>query len=76
MSWDREGQSVSFKYLDTFPVSGKVSSSRVMYGGDVQHLVELDQPIEIWNSVRNYLLVRESVLRRNMTFIANELLNR
>ena len=44
MSWDREGQSVSFKYLDTFPVSGKVSSSRVMYGGDVQHLVELDQP--------------------------------
>lgn len=64
MSWDREGQSVSFKYLDTFPVSGKVSSSRVMYGGDVQHNIELDELTKIWNSVRNYLLVRESELRR------------
>ena len=64
MSWDREGQSVSFKYLDIFPVSGRVSSSRVMYGGNVQHLVELDVPTKIWNSVRNYLLVRESELRR------------
>ena len=64
MSWDREGQSVSFKYLDIFPVSGKVSSSRVMYGGDVQHNIELDVPTKIWNSVRNYLLVRESELCR------------
>lgn len=62
MGWDREGEYVSFKYLDIFDVSGKISSSRVMYGGDVQHTVELAVPTKIWNTVRKCVLVRESEL--------------
>ena len=68
MSWDREGQSVAFKYIDIFPVFGRVSSSRVMYGEDVRHTVELFQPTKIWGKLRKRLLVRESELVINNIF--------
>ena len=42
--WNREGQAVSFLYKGSVPCSGKVTSSRVLYGGDVQHTVILDVP--------------------------------
>jgi len=44
--WNLEGMHVTGTYLGDFPVSGYVESSRVKYGGGVQHTVILDEPIK------------------------------
>lgn len=46
--WDLEGMWVDGAYLGEFTVSGKVLNSRVKYGGGVQHLILLDNPIEVY----------------------------
>ena len=46
MSWNLEGMWVSAVYMGEYPVSGRVESSRVRYGGEVQHTVVLDTPIQ------------------------------
>jgi hypothetical protein len=50
--------------METFPVAGLVTLSRVKYGGDVQHTVVLDEPIKIYGPE-----VRERVLldHKNVT---------
>jgi predicted RNA-binding protein len=60
--WDREGQRVSGVYLTGDLVVGTVQSSRVKYGGVVQHTVLLDQPKEIMGSVRETLALNEDDL--------------
>lgn len=60
--WNREGQAVSFLYKGSVPCSGKITSSRVLYGGDVQHTVILAVPTEIRGYVRNVVCVQESDL--------------
>ena len=51
-SWNLEGLRVRGNYLDTFPVEGRVTLSRVAYGGRVEHTILLDTPIEIYGSIR------------------------
>lgn len=60
--WDREGEEVVFKYHRSVPCSGKITSSRVLYGGNVQHTVLLDSPVEIRGYVRNIVCVQETDL--------------
>ena len=60
--WNREGQAVSFLYKGSVPCSGKITSSRVLYGGDVQHTVMLDVPTEIRGYIRNVVCVQETDL--------------
>jgi hypothetical protein len=55
--WDHTGWHCSGKYLNLFPFSGMIESSRVKYGGKVQHTVLLDSPIEVYNSVRDVILM-------------------
>jgi len=44
MSWNLEGMRVKGLYLDgDQPVSGKVTLSRVCYGGSVSHHIKLDK---------------------------------
>jgi hypothetical protein len=43
--WNLEGMQVKGTYLEEVPVSGRVTLSRVAYGGDVQHHIKLDQGI-------------------------------
>lgn len=50
--WILEGQRVRGMYLETFPVEGIVTASRVCYGTSVKHTVALDTPMEIYGSVR------------------------
>lgn len=57
MSWNLEGQRVHGLYLNKFPYAGVVSESRVKYGGQVQHTVELDETITVFGSLRNHVLV-------------------
>lgn len=50
MSWNKEGQLITAMYQGQ-RVQGTVESSRVKYGGAVQHLVMLDKPILLaWRS--------------------------
>ena len=50
MSWNLEGKRIYAKYHGVFVV-GVVESSRVKYGGKVQHTVNLEEPITLrWRS--------------------------
>lgn len=51
MSWNMEGKTVVAKYLGRITCTGVVESSRVKYGGKVQHTVNLDEAITLrWRS--------------------------
>jgi len=68
MSWNKEGQSVIGVYLDMFTVKGKVISSRVKYGGKVQHTVEVDVPIMVYGKPRDTFLLDEEELVAPIAF--------
>ena len=46
MSWNKEGQQITAMYQGQ-QVTGTVESSRLKYGGKVQHLLILDKPIQL-----------------------------
>lgn len=58
MQWQRTGQQLAGLYMQQ-SYSGLVVDSRVKYGGRVQHTVVLDQPIEVFGSRRDQILVDE-----------------
>lgn len=62
MSWNREGQQVAGVYLGAYTVSGRVTESRVRYGGTVQHTVKLDRPVEVFGRTAEILLLDEGDL--------------
>lgn len=62
VSWQREGERVAGVYLNTYPVSGVVTESRVRYGGTVQHTIKLDQPMEVFGREADILLLDEEDL--------------
>lgn len=45
MNWNLEGLAVEGLYLDDIPVKGKVRYSRVKFGGEISHSVELTEPL-------------------------------
>lgn len=45
--WNLEGMQVWGSYLDEVEVSGRVTLSRVAYGGAVQHHIKLDKGLSI-----------------------------
>ena len=55
--WDLTGMKIRGNYMSSFPVTGKVESSRVKYGGGVQHTVVLDKPITVYGSTRERILL-------------------
>lgn len=55
--WNYEGLYVEGKYLESFNVSGKVRTSRVAYGGRVEHMIVLDAPIEVYGAVRDVVII-------------------
>lgn len=57
MSWNLEGMTVSGTYLEQFPVRGKVDLSRVKYGGRVSHHVVLDEPILVFGTMRDRVII-------------------
>ena len=44
--WNLEGMRVKGTYLGDIPVAGKVTHSRVCYGGGVSHQIELDEAFD------------------------------
>jgi hypothetical protein len=63
-NWNLEGLHVTGMYMGEFPVSGRVESSRVKYGGGIQHTVVLDQSVEIYSQVRDRLLLNHENVNR------------
>jgi hypothetical protein len=63
MGWDKTGSFISGLYLDMFPFSGTVTESRVKYGGQVQHTVELVNPIRVFGATRDVILIEENLDR-------------
>ena len=62
MSWCKEGNTVAGMYMGTKLVIGKVTLSRVKYGGSVQHTVELFSPVEIFGTMRSSVLLDDANL--------------
>ena len=58
--WDRKNQVIHGQYLNRYPYSGVVRSSRVMLGGRVQHTVDLFESILVSGCERFTILVEES----------------
>ena len=46
MSWNKEGEQITALYQGQ-EVTGTVESSRVKYGGKVEHLLILEKPIQL-----------------------------
>jgi hypothetical protein len=59
MSWMRDGQKVSGKYMGQ-SFAGIIVSTRTKYGIDIQHKVKLTKPIEVFGEVRSDIFVNES----------------
>lgn len=57
--WNRTNQVVSGIYMG-IPYQGVVASSRVKYGGEVQHTVDLFNPIIVHGDERDCVLLSES----------------
>ena len=57
MYWVLEGKRVNGLYLGLFPYSGTVTASRVKYGGEVQHTIDLDEAIDVYQDTRTHIVV-------------------
>ena len=64
--WNLEGKRVVGKYMGTFVVQGIVELSRVQYGGEVAHHIQLDQPIEVYGAVRERVILEHKYVERVM----------
>ena len=62
MSWNKEGEHVAGVYLGAYTVTGVVQSSRVKYGGKVQHQVILDKPVTVFGRTADVLLIDDEEL--------------
>lgn len=64
MQWNLEGMQVYGTYLDSIPVSGLVVLSRVQYGGNVCHTIQLDEPITVYGAVRERVIIAQQEVSR------------
>ncbi len=55
--WDLEGMIVTGKYIGEFNIIGKVRVSRISFGGDIKHHIDLDTPIEVYGSIRDSVII-------------------
>jgi hypothetical protein len=64
MGWNLEGMVIWARYMGEFDVCGRVESSRVKYGGEVQHTIVLAEPVEIYGQMRDRLLIEHKYVTR------------
>lgn len=57
MNWNLEGLTVTGLYMGTFPVTGRVETSRVKYGGGISHHIVLESPITVYGAVRDRVIL-------------------
>jgi hypothetical protein len=59
--WDLTGLRIHGHYLD-LDVAGIVESSRVAYGGSIKHTVVLDEPLNVYGTVRDRVIVNHELI--------------
>ena len=66
MSWNLEGLTVFGRYMgmESFPVKGKVTLSRVKYGGGVCHYIDLENPLLVYGNLRNRIILEHEFVER------------
>ena len=64
MQWNLEGQRVNGLYMGLFPISGTVDLSRVQYGGEVSHHIQLDEPIKVYGALRDRIILEHKFVNR------------
>ena len=67
MQWNLEGLRIQATYLEEIPVAGRVTLSRVAYGGRVNHHIQLDSPINVYGNVRDSVIVEHATVERVMS---------
>jgi len=60
MGWNKDGSTVKALYLSEYLVTGKVTESRVRYGGSVSYHIDLDEPLFVFGSIREQVIVNEN----------------
>jgi hypothetical protein len=58
-----DGQRVIGMYMGDIAVSGVVRVSRVTYGGNMSHHVTLDNPINVFGSVRDSVILESDCVK-------------
>lgn len=64
MNWNLQGMRINGLYMGLFPISGMVDLSRVKYGGEVSHHVQLDQPIKVYGAMRDRVILEHKFVNR------------
>jgi hypothetical protein len=64
MGWNLEGMTIWARYLDEYDIYGRVESSRVKYGREIQHTVVLAEPMVIYGQLRDRVLVEHKSVSR------------
>ena len=64
MNWDLTGMTIWARYMGEFDVYGVVESSRVKYGGEVQHTIRLPEPMNIYGRMADRLLIESKYVTR------------
>ena len=64
--WNLENMYVSGKYMGEFPIIGKVRLTRVKYGGGISHHIDLVNPIEIYGSIRDSVILNHNEIETVM----------
>ena len=64
MNWNLEGKRVNGLYIGLFPVVGKVKLSRVKYGGEVSHHIQLETPIKVYGAMRERVILEHKFVNR------------
>lgn len=64
--WNYEGLKISGLYLSEFPVVGTVNLSRVAFGGDVRHYIDLDEPLSLpfCKELRNSVILNHNQIEQ------------
>lgn len=73
-NFDRKGQWVIAKYLDSAWVTGMVMETRVKYGGKVQHTIISDSPTYVGEELREagstFLVIEDDVSEAQIVEVA------
>jgi hypothetical protein len=59
MGWNKDGSTIKALYLSEYMVTGVVTESRVRYGGTVSYHIDLTEPLYVFGSVREQVIVDE-----------------
>lgn len=71
MGWNKDGSTIRANYLYEYEIVGKVIESRVRYGGEVSYWVQLDNPLFLFGTYRDKVIVSENQVTMDFGVIEN-----